>query len=110
MKTIQDIAKLLTGKKKITKDIHQINVDGTVTSDGQIIANSFNNYSLSIIGNHISLAIGKKPIDYLHQAFKEIFPTIKYQNTTTAEIEEIIESLKAKDSHGYDEISVKILK
>jgi hypothetical protein len=40
MKTIWDIAKLLSGKKKNTKDIHQINVDGTFTSDGQIIANS----------------------------------------------------------------------
>ena len=42
--------------------------------------------------------------------FKEPFPTVKYQNTSTAEIEKVIESLKAKDSHGYDEISVKILK
>ena len=66
MKTIQDIAKLLTGKKKNAKDIHQVNVDGTIISDGQIIANSFNNYFLSIIGNHIYVAIGKKPIDYLH--------------------------------------------
>jgi hypothetical protein len=87
MKTIQDIAKLLTGKKKNVKDVHQINVDGTIIYDGQIIANSFNNYFLSIIGIHISVAIGKKPIDYLHQVFKETFPTIKYQNTTTAEIE-----------------------
>jgi hypothetical protein len=28
-----------------TKDIHQINVDGTITPDGRIIADSFNNYS-----------------------------------------------------------------
>jgi hypothetical protein len=48
--TVWDIAKLLTGKKN-TKDIHQINVDSTVTPNGQIIANSFNNYFLSIIGN-----------------------------------------------------------
>jgi ribosomal silencing factor RsfS len=87
MKTIQDIAKLLDSKKKRAEDIHQINVDGTIISDSQIIANSFNKYFLSIIGNHISVAIGKKPIDYLHQVFKETFPTIKYQNTTTAEIE-----------------------
>jgi hypothetical protein len=38
-------------------------------------------------------------------------PTIKYQNTFTAEIEKkIIKSLKAKNPHGYNEISVKILK
>ena len=86
MKTIWDIAELLTGKKKNTKDIHQINVDGTAPSDGQSIANSFNNYFLSITGN-CTFAIGKNPIDYLYQAFKEPFPTTEYQNTTTAEIE-----------------------
>jgi len=42
--------------------------------------------------------------------FKEPFPTIKYLNTSTVEIEKIIQSLKAKNSHGYDKISVKILK
>jgi len=42
--------------------------------------------------------------------FKETFPTNEYQNTTTIEIEKIIESLKAGDSQGHDEISVKILK
>lgn len=45
--------------RKNAKDIHQINVDGTIISDGQIIGNSFNNYFLSIIGNHISVVIGK---------------------------------------------------
>jgi hypothetical protein len=35
---------------------------------------------------------------------------MKFQNTSTAEIGKINESLKAKDSHGYNEISVKILK
>jgi hypothetical protein len=96
--------------KKNTKDIHQVNVDRTTTSNGQIIADSYNNYFLSIIGNCTPVAIGKNPVDYLYQAFKEPFPTIKYQNATTAETEKIIESLKAKDSHGYGEISVKILK
>ena len=44
MKTIWDIAKLLTGKKKNYNDIQQINTDGTLTSNSQIISNSFNNY------------------------------------------------------------------
>jgi hypothetical protein len=87
MKTIWDIAKLLTGNKKNTKDIHRINVDGTVNSDGQVIANSFNSYFKSIIGNHTAVAKSKNPIDYLRQTFKEPFPTIKYQSTSTAEIE-----------------------
>ena len=78
-------------------------------SNSQIISNSFNNYFLSVIENRIPIAKNNNPIDYIYQAFKEPFPTIKYQNTSTSEIEKIIESLKVKDSHGYDEISVKIL-
>ena len=56
MKTIWDIAKLLSGKKKNTKYIHQINVNGTITSDSQIISNSFNSHFLSIIENRIPIA------------------------------------------------------
>jgi len=93
---------LLTGRKQKSNDI-----DGTLTSNSQIISNSFNNYFLSIIENHIPIAKNNNPIDYLYQAFKELFPAIKYLNTSTTEIEKIIESLKVKDSHGYNEIAVK---
>jgi len=110
MKTIWDISKLLTGKKKNTKDIHQINVDGIVTSNGQIIANSFHNYFLSIIGNCTPVVRSKNLIAYLYQAFKEPFPTISIKIHPLLKLKKIIESLKAKDSFGYDEISVKILK
>jgi hypothetical protein len=94
MKTVWDVSKLLTGKKKKknAKDIQQINVDVTVISSGQIIANSFNNYFLSVIGNCTPVVKSKNPIDYLYQVFKESFSAIKYQNTSTAEIGKIIES------------------
>jgi hypothetical protein len=39
-----------------------------------------------------------------------LFPNIKLKYTTTNEIEEIIKSLKMKNSHGYSGISGKILK
>jgi len=68
MKTIWDIAKLITGKKKNYNDIQQINTDGTLTSNSQIVSNSFNNYFLSIIENAISIAKNNNPIDYLYQA------------------------------------------
>ena len=38
------------------------------------------------------------------------FPSIKFKNTSTEEIEKIINSLKTKESSGYEEISTKILK
>jgi hypothetical protein len=89
MKTIWYIAKLLTGKKKNT-DIHQINVDGTVSSNGQLIANSFNNYFLSIIGNHAPVAKSKNPIIYIkraknhfHQLSITIHPLLKLKKSLT---------------------------
>ena len=42
--------------------------------------------------------------------FHKPFPSIKFKNTSTKEIETIINSLKIKESSGYDEISTKILK
>jgi len=47
---------------------------------------------------------------YLRQNFKHCHSQIKLNNTTTYEINKIIHSLKNKTSHGYDEISDKILK
>jgi hypothetical protein len=35
---------------------------------------------------------------------------MKYQYTSTKEIEKIVSSLKSKNSHGYDDVSVNILK
>jgi hypothetical protein len=47
---------------------------------------------------------------YIRQSFKNPFSQIKFHYSSTTEIESIINSLKKKDSAGYDEISTKILK
>ena len=44
---------------------------------------------------------------YLLQLVSNPFPNIKFSNTSTQEIERIINSLQSKSSHGYDEISTK---
>ena len=49
-------------------------------------------------------------MSYLRQNFKYCHSQEKLKNTTTYEINKIIKSLKSKTSHGYDEISDKILK
>jgi hypothetical protein len=103
MKTIWDNAKLLTAKKKNTKDIHQINVDGTVTLNGQIIANSCNNYFISIIGNCTPVARSKNPIDYI-KCLRNHFQLLSIK------IHLLLKLKKSLNFHGYDEISVKILK
>jgi Notch-like protein len=46
----------------------------------------------------------------LVQTFSKPFPKIIVKNITTTEIEKIIKCLKPSNSHGYDEISTKILK
>jgi hypothetical protein len=49
-------------------------------------------------------------IDYLNLNFGHSFPDIQWKYTSTYEIQNIIKSLKPKNSYGFDEISVKILK
>ena len=46
----------------------------------------------------------------MEQAFNKPYPSMECKCTTTKEIEQIIKSLKTKNSYGYDEISTKILK
>jgi len=46
----------------------------------------------------------------LSNLFHKPFLSIKFNKTSTKEIEKIINSLKIKESSGYDEISTKILK
>ena len=49
-------------------------------------------------------------LNYLYQVFTRPFPNIKLTPVTTTEISGIIKSLKWKNSHGYDEIPIRILK
>jgi len=50
------------------------------------------------------------PMEYLLKTFKNLFPNIKYNYTSQKETENIIKSLKSTSSHGYEEISVQILR
>jgi len=65
--------------------------------------------------NNIEHSSGKdnrinNPKYYLSKLSNKAFIKIKFNNTTTSGIEGIINSLKLKNSHGYDEISTKIIK
>jgi Notch-like protein len=54
--------------------------------------------------------INNNPIYYLSHAFNISYPNINLKFITTKEMENIIKSLKPKNSHGYDEISTNLLK
>ena len=50
------------------------------------------------------------PSSYLINNFNSTFSRINWKYATTYEINKIINSLKTKNSYGYDEIPTKILK
>ncbi|MCL2320741.1 MAG: hypothetical protein FWC47_01390, partial [Oscillospiraceae bacterium] len=77
----------------------------------------FNNYFLTVSENIIkNIRLNKQhdtynsPNYYLLNQPRRVFPNINFKNTPPKEIENIIKSLKAKESYGYDEITTKILK
>jgi hypothetical protein len=77
----------------------------------------FNNYFLTISENLIKdIRLNKQqhdtdnsPIYYLLNQPRRVFPNINFTNTSPKEIENIIKSLRAKESYGYDGITTKIL-
>ena len=48
--------------------------------------------------------------DFMEQAFNKPYPDMKCKCTMMKEIEQIIKSLKTKNSYGYNEISTQTLK
>jgi hypothetical protein len=56
------------------------------------------------------LSYTKDSLSYLSQVFNHPFTNVVFHNTSTGEIEKIIHSLPWKNSSGYDEISMRILK
>jgi len=91
-------------------------VKGTTNIVHNNFPEAFNRYFLSISQNIISdirsntnqnISIAKKPNYYLSKLFHAPFPSIIFQNTSTREIEKIINSLRMKNSCVYDEISTK---
>jgi hypothetical protein len=106
-----------TCKNHINKYIQLINIDEKLITNQQLMANSFNDYFLSVadkitnnIKNDKTLFSCNHPIHCLHKNFKLPCSNVKIKYTTPKEIEKIIKSLKTKISHGYDGIHMEILK
>jgi hypothetical protein len=78
------------------------------------IANEFNNYFLNIAGNTSNTSSNEKeeasPLKNLFKHFNQPFSGIKWTYTSANEINKIINSLKSKNSTGYDELSTKVIK
>ena len=99
-------------------EIPPLYIDGSVVEDHQNIANIFSTYFTTVtdkMGANNLVYINASsnnadPLSYLYQVFTSQFPSIKLTPVTLKEIREIIKSLRWKNSHGYDDISMKILK
>jgi Notch-like protein len=94
-------------------------LNGHTISKYQNCPEAFNKYFLSIAvkiihdirySNIKGYSNNKDPKYYLSKLSQNPFPSIKFNNKSTKEIERIINSLKLKNSYVYDEISTKILK
>jgi hypothetical protein len=116
-KTTWNIVKTITNNKDTNNIVSTMNVNYKISSNPLVIANAFNTYFSSVaenllIKNFLGINISNTidAISYLHQNFRQSFSTIRLRNTTTFETEKIINSLKCKNSYGYDEISSRILK
>ena len=86
------------------------------TYNGQTIAESFNKHFASTARDMLTtkLKLNKPsnhayPLHYLSKAFNHPFPPINIKYVSTTELENTVKELKIKHSHGYDEISTKIL-
>ena len=117
-KTIWDIVKLEANKTRSTEKVNTLNIDGNLISNHQAIVNVFNKYFLSIAKNINTIQSEHSshnsdtttPFHYLLQSLKNPFTNINLQSLLTKEVENIIKSLKPKNSSVYDGISTKLLK
>jgi hypothetical protein len=89
VKTTWNIVKSITGKKSCNKSIQSVYIDGALTENQQVIADTFHNYFLSTADKIISNINNNEDIkdnnciDYLFSVFKNPFPNIIFDCTIT---------------------------
>jgi len=85
-------------------------VDGQYTSDNQVIVNEFNKYYVEIgskLASKIQTPRDKSFKDYLYQPVRY---SLNFKQVNRDTVLKLIDSLKSKNSCGYDNISTKLLK
>jgi len=93
-------------------------INDTIVNNSQEIAYAFNDYFSSVadtIINNISKGNDGTKDDISHSSYlinniNNVYQNIERKHASTHEISKIFESLKLKNSCGYDEIPIKILK
>ena len=117
-KATWEITKKLTINHYSHTNMQELMIDNKHLKDQQDIADAFNNYFSSIVGNINKNKVNNKnkktkvfPTQYyLEQNYAHPPPSLVIKTFSTTEITYIIKALKSKSLHGSDEISVKFLK
>jgi len=117
-KTTWDIIKKLSNNQHSQTGTQELIIDNKHLKDQQDIAGAFNNYFSSIIDkiseNNVNNKTNNEKIPtvpyYLEQNYVHIPPFLVIKTFSTKEITSIIKALKTKNSHGFDNISTKLLK
>jgi hypothetical protein len=93
-----NIVKTLTANKNNHQEISHININNILTDDCQLIVNSFNTCFLTVTDKIVidipqysdGPSQNMNPLDYLSNVFKQPFPNIQFNNTSTKEIKKMI--------------------
>jgi hypothetical protein len=120
IKTTWGIINKELGRNKTRSQKQAPNVEDRKITNQQTIAETFNEYFVAISENvkrqykNNFFNDDSNSIDnhshFMEQVFNKPYPTTEHKSMTMKEIEHIINSLKTKNSFGYDEIPTKILK
>ena len=101
-------------KRGDVKKITPIHLNNELVKDPNIIANSFNSFFSTIVHSLSSESPDNEGMQKLLRKHTpetlELTELFHFKPTITNEIDKIIRSLKNRNSHGYDEVSSKILK
>jgi len=95
--------------KQETSDNFRPFMEGKLVKDHHDLANRFNEYFINVTTNtYANITTGNLPaINNLYSVYRQSFPQIQMAPVTT---KEIIKSLPWKNSSGYNEIPLRILK
>jgi hypothetical protein len=117
MKNIRQIVKTETNTNHKNHNIPLININDKLSDNYQTIANEFNRYFANIANKIVTnnsldnnTTNSTQFLEYLYKAFNNPFPSISLTPTNRNEIRNTVKKLKSKNSSGYDEIPMKILK
>jgi hypothetical protein len=118
VKTTWHIVKTETNKHPSNHNMPPLHMHGNLCNDYQAISNEFNKYFYTVADNILNnnfkscnkMTNVSQSLNYLHHTTKHPFSHMTLSPTSTNEISKIIRSLKNKNSYGYDEIPIKILK